>query len=217
MSWPWEHPGPSSPLLLYARSRASSHTHRLLIPSLPPPPRADGPQRQLSGHLPLDISETPRASMSQGGTTIVLTVPLPDSILCSPFAQAQIPAPSGHHPVPHDPSPSSWSLASLAHVGDGSYGGWLCVAVSGRSCLSRAGVSELQGIVTPAPDLPPLDFGPQAPQGPHPFPHCPLPEAALLTWSLEPLWQVPLTCREISSHSREKALACLSCFFPRAP
>lgn len=125
-------------------------THSQAAQSLPaPPPHADGPQRHLSGHLPLDISETPRASLSQGRTTIVLTVPLPNSILCSPFAQAQIPAPSGHHPVPHDPSPSSWSLASLARVGDRSYGGWLGVAVSGSSCLSRAGVSELQGTVTP--------------------------------------------------------------------
>lgn len=85
-------------------------------------------------------------------------------------------------------------------------------AAPGAGVRTRVGVSAAPGDNRPL-QTSHLSFGPQASSGATSLHHCPLPEAALSTSDLDPLWQVPLTWRETSNNCREKLPACLSCAF----
>lgn len=66
---------------------------------------------------------------------------------------------------------------------------------------------RLKGTITSS--RPPSSASVPKPQAPLPSPLSP-PRGTLLTWGLDPVWQVPSTWRETSNHCREKLPACLS-------
>lgn len=137
-------------------------------------------------------------TVSPGGTPIVLTAPplTPSCVPCLPKPRSQSHPGTAHS---HMPRHQFMIAASLARVGDGRFAGvWLGVARAGGA------PSPEQLESSPPPDLPSLYFSPQASSGATCLPHRPLPEAALLTWSLDPLGQDPLAWRKASNRSREQ-------------